>query len=293
MTKKHTSFKQLFTRSLAMSLGTTALFYHQAQLKSIAVRLLSQAISNPAKERGIWVDLGPGIPHWNKIMLVGHMSKPLSQLIGHPIEAVAYSRFGGFNLDRRFSDFQNPNSQYYQCWYGAYIVFDNEHRQQFGFNPDGTASVTDALHALEADQMLVDQSTGIPFSFDDGHLVKASSKFNTETIKEDNQTWQRLSGQAQTWSTYHRKKLPTETWHADWCYGSIPSNSSHGVDDMHRVTYRGEFWSRYDERWQASCCKFFIYPTYPNRYGRDIDKVTSWFIKAGQAALAGIKFGQK
>ena len=137
--------------------------YYQAQLKSVAVRLLSQSMPNPAKERGISISLGPGIPGWNKVDLVGFMNETLPDIVGHPVEAVAFSRFGGFNLERGFSDFQNPNSVSYQCWYGAYIVFDNEHRQRFGFASDGSASIQDAIDALEADQRLVYENAGIPW----------------------------------------------------------------------------------------------------------------------------------
>jgi len=280
-----------FGFALGFQLGFIGTTLFQAQLKSLAVRLLAQALDNPAKARGIWIDLGPGIPGWVRVTLTGFMSQTLPAIVGHPLEAVALSRFGGFNLDRRFSDFQNPHSPNYQCWYGAYVVFDNEYRQRFGFEPGGSASVQDAVDALEADQRLVYDSAGIPLAFDDGRLVRPTSEFNKIQVEEEGQTWWKLTGQAETWSTYHRGRLPDENWEFGWCYGSVPAAADHEVHDLHPLTYHGEFWIRYETAWGATCCKFFIYPRYTDRQGQEVDKGSAWLVKAGQAALAGIRFG--
>ncbi len=68
--------------------------------------------------------------------------------------------------------------------------------------------------------------------------------------------------------------------------------ADHGVGDLHPLTYRGEFWVRYEEAWQASCCKFFVYPCCASRAGEEVDKGSAWLVKAGQAALAGIRFAR-
>jgi len=72
----------------------------------------------------------------------------------------------------------------------------------------------------------------------------------------------------------------------------VPANADHGVDDLHPLTYHGEFWVRYEEAWGASCCKFFIYPSYTDREGRQIAKGDARLLKAGEVALAGIRFGR-
>jgi hypothetical protein len=265
----------------------------QARLKSLAVRLLAQSLDNPAKARGISVDLGPGIPSWLRVTLTGFMSQALSKIVGYPVEAVAFSRFGGFNLDPRFSDFQNPHSLSYQAWYGAYLVFDGQHRQRFGFAPDGSLRVQDALDALEADQRLVFENAAIPLKFADGHRVRPAGEFEMALVEEEGQVWWRLTGEAETWSTYHRGKLPGEGWKFGWCYGRVPAGADYGVGDLHPLTYRGEFWVRYEEAWQASCCKFFVYPRRTGRIdGGEINRNSAWLVKAGQAALAGIRFAR-
>jgi len=270
-----------------------SIYHRQAQLTSAGIRLLTQLPFTPTKKRGIKVDLGPGIRDWNQITLVGFMDKTLPDILGYPIEAVAFSRFGGFNSNRNYSDFQNPHSLSYQCWYGAYVVFDNHHRQRFGFTPDGQANFQDALDALEADQRLVYQNAGIRLHFEDGRVVRQVGDVQQQIIEENGNTWHRLTGQAQTWSSYHRGSLHQKSKKFHWCYGYIPTDADHGVDDLHSLTYQGEFWMRYEEKWQASCCKFFIYPRFTNRLGQIIDKGTPWLIKAGQAALAGIRFDWK
>lgn len=259
-------------------------------LKSLLVRLLARALPNPAKEHGIRVDLGPGIPNWLRLSLTGFMTKTLPGVAGYPVEAIAISRFGGCHCDRRFSDFQNPDSPYYQCWYGAYLVWDNVHRQRFGFDADGRPCAQDALDALEADQRLVFHNAGIPNAFPDGRVVRRVGDFTQEQVEEAGLTWWRLRGTAETWSTYHRGRLPAERWKFRWCYGAIPPHLDHGVDDLHPLTYRGEFWVRYEPAWQVSCAKFWIYPCYTDRSGREVDKGTPEVLAAGRRALAGVRF---
>jgi hypothetical protein len=49
----------------------------------------------------------------------------------------------------------------------------------------------------------------------------------------------------------------------------------------------------YQEAWRASCCKFFVYPRYAGRAsGGEINRDSAWLVKAGQAALAGIRFAR-
>ena len=261
-----------------------------APLKSTAVRLLARSLPNPAKEHGLRVDLGPGIPGWLRVSLTGFMSKTLPGVVGYPVEAVAISRFGGFHRDARFSDFQNPDSPFYQCWYGAYLVWDCPDRQRFGLAADGGPSAQDALDALEADQRLVLGNAGIPNAFADGRRVRPVGDFTQEQVQEGGLVWWRLCGAAETWSTYHHGRLPQERWKFGWCYGAAPAGRDHGVDDLHPVTYQGEFWVRYEPAWQASCAKFWIYPHYTDRAGRHVDKGTPEVVAAGRRALAGVRF---
>ena len=130
-------------------------------------------------------------------------------------------------------------------------------------------------------------------AFEDGRLVRLIGEAEQCIVQENGHTWHRLIGQAETWSSYHRGQLPIENWKFGWCYGAVSEEGHHGVDDMHQLTYRGEFWVRYDEAWQASCCKFFIYPHFLNRYGREIDKGSASLVSAGQTALKGIQFSKR
>ncbi len=264
-----------------------------APMKSLVVRMLARTLPNPAKERRVSVALGPGISGWLRFSLVGFMSKTLSEVIGEPVQAVAYSRFGGFHRNRRFSDFQNPLSAGYQCWYGAYLVFDSENRRHFGLNDDGTPCVQDALDALEADQRLVFSNAGIELSFPDGRLVHPHGEFRQSQVREAGDAWWKLMGEAETWSTFHRGRLQGEKWRFRWCYGSVPHRFQVEVNDLHPLLYRGEFWIRYEPLWHASCCKFFIYPSYTDRTGTLVNKGTPELIWAGRAALAGIRFQKK
>lgn len=260
-----------------------------AGIKSALVRFASQRLPNPAKKRGIAVNLGRGIPGWTRITLTaGTMSKTLSEIVGYPTEAVAYTRFGGFNRNRRYSDFLNPDSAAYQWWYGVYLVFDNPHRRRFGFHPDGTVNLADALDALEADQRLMFANAGVPLTFPDGRRVRLTGDMSVETVAENGCRWQRLTGRAETWSTFHRGKLPAEQWSYRWCYGSVPPDAPHSVADMHPLTGDGEFWLRYEPAWGATLCKFFLHPEPVSAAVLPAEREK--LLSAGLAALVDIKF---
>lgn len=263
---------------------------YRAGIKSALVRFASQRLPNPAKARGITVDFGRGIPGWTRITLTaGTMSQTLSDIVGYPTEAVAYTRFGGFNHSRRYSDFLNPDSPAYQWWLGVYIVFDSPRRRQFGFQPDGTVNITEAVAALEADQRLMFANAGVPKTFPDGRRVRLAGEPSVTPEVENGCRWQRLTGRAETWSVFHRGKLSAEQWSYRWCYGFVPPNAPHTVADLHPLTGSGEFWLRYEPAWEATLCKFLLHPDSPTGVSpAEREKL----LRAGRSALANITFKQ-
>jgi hypothetical protein len=281
-------------RLLGLSIALAGAYLFRSTLKSVVVRWLSQLLENPAKQAGLSCDLGRGIPGWTRVILVGHMSKTLPELVGYPLEGVAWSRFGGFGPGRTYAAFLDPGSPFYQCWYGAYLVFDNEHRRRFGFNPNGTPNPADAILALEADQRLVYHNAGITgHQFAGGRLVQPLGDFECKPVDRCGQTWWRITGQAETWSAYHRRRRPEGKWTFNWTYGAVPPTVDHGVEDLHPLIYSGEFWIRYEPAWQASTALFFIYPHYANQAGQWIDTGTPKLLQMGRRALAGIRFSAR
>src|SRR3972149_4071064 len=123
-------------------------------MKSVGVRRLAAALPNAAKRYGLDIGIPSDMGGWIRITLKAELGPTLSEVIGYPVEAAAYSHFGGFNLSRVYSDFVNPDSNYYQAWVGAYVVFDSERRGHFGFNDEGQTAPQEALDVLEADQRL-------------------------------------------------------------------------------------------------------------------------------------------
>ena len=233
----------------------------------MAVRLLASRLPNAAKRHGLRISLGAHRGGWIRVTLQANLGKTLSQVTAHPIEAAAYSRFGGFNLSRVYSDFMNPLSPYYQCWLGAYVVFDNEYRQAFGFNEHRAPSREDIWAVFEADQRLVYRSTGCPHRFADGNTVRLNGDLETEALEIDGVPWWRVRGTAETWSSYHEGASPTASRLRSRVYGLVPRSDKHAVDEYHPLLYSGEFWLRYSPELRATCGKFFIWPQYADREG--------------------------
>ena len=253
-------------------LAAVVAWYYRGLLMSLLVRLLASRLPNAAKRRGLAIRFGAHQGGWIRLTLQANLGKALSQVIGRPVEAVAYSHFGGFNLNRLYSDYMNPDSPYYQAWLGAFAIFDDQHRQAFGFDEQGGFIPQEALAVLEADQRLVYRSAGCPHRFPDGNTVRLKGELVAERAEVDGQTWWRITGEAETWSAYHRGVSPQADRLRSKVYGVVPSLAEHSVDDFHPLRYRGEFWMRYFAEHEATCARFYIYPSYHDRAGREITK---------------------
>jgi hypothetical protein len=241
-------------------------------VKSVGIRRLAAALPNPAKRHGLNIDIPIDRGGWIKLTLKVDLSPMLSEVVGYPVEAAAYSHFGGFNLSRVYSDFVNPESDYYQAWIGAYVVFDNERRSHFGFDDEGRPLQRDALDVLEADQRLVLGGAGCPNRFPDGRRVRLAGDMTATEIDRHGERWWRLDGKAETWSAYHRGSSRDRHWRSEAGYGRVPDDAPHPVDDFHQLTYRGSFWLRYFPEWRATCARFYIIPEYTDRSGELVTK---------------------
>ncbi len=257
---------------LILGAGAASAWLYRGLLLSLAVRLLASRLPNAAKRHRLQIRFGQHHGGWIRLTLQANLGKTLSEIVAHPIEAAAYSRFGGFNLSRLYSDFMNPRSPYYQCWLGAYVVFDNEHRQAFGFNEQGEPVQEDVWAVFEADQRLVYRSTGCPHRFPDGNAVRLLGQLSGDRREEDGIPWWRVLGEAETWSAYHKGASPNAIRLRSRVYGVVPPSEKHEVDDYHPLRYLGEFWLRYFPELRATCGKFFIWPQYANRNGTEVSR---------------------
>ncbi len=271
--------------------GAAVAYLYRGLLMSLTVRLLAACLPNPAKRHGLAIRFGVHEGRWIRLTLQADLGKTLSQVVGRPVEAAAYSRFGGFTLSHIYSDFMNPDSTYYQAWLGAYVIFDDEHRQAFGFDKGGRFFPDEVMAALEADQRLVYRSAGCPNSFPNGNVVRLAGDLIGDQIEIDGQAWWRISGEAETWSTYHRG-IPERSGLRSRVYGIVPSSAEHDVDDFHPLRYQGEFWLRYFPEYGATCAKFYIYPYYTDRHGREVIKGEQ-IISECQQLLKGITFSKR
>lgn len=258
--------------ALLAILAVTFGWRRRGLVKSVGVRRLAAALPNPAKRHGLQITIPADRAGWIRVTLQADLGPALSGVVGYPLQAAAYSHFGGFNLSRVYSDFMNPESDYYQAWVGAYVVFDSEERQHFGFDGEGQAVMQEALDVLEADQRLVLGGAGCPNWFPDGRRVRLIGEMAAAELGSGGERWWRLDGRAETWSAYHRGSAPGGERRAEVVYGRVPDGASHPVDDFHPLTYSGSFWLRYYPEWRATCAKFYIYPEYTDARGRPVTK---------------------
>jgi hypothetical protein len=280
--------KWIVAAIVTLPLGALRWLY-RTLFKSVLVRLLASARPNAAKRHGLRITFRRHRGRWIRLALQADLGPTLSEVVGYPVEAAATSRFGGFVANRPYSEFQNPDSPYYQAWLGAYVVFDSPQRQHFGFDEEGQVVLQEALDVLEADQRLVYHGAGCDKQFPDGHRVQPRSEFAIDRVDVDGETWWRVAGQADTWSVYHRGVSPEGSWHHPLLYGTVPPLAAHPVEDFHPLTYHGEFWMRYAPEVGATCARFFIYPEYVDRDGVLVTKGQA-LVAECRALLRGIAF---
>ena len=252
-------------------LALVAAWPRRGWVRSAGVRRLAAALPNPAKLHGLNIDIPVDRGAWTRLTLKVDLSPTLSEVVGYPVEAAAYSHFGGFNLSRVYSDFVNPDSDYYQAWIGAYVVFDGDRRTHFGFDDEGQLVQQEALDVLEADQRLVLGGAGCPNWFPDGRRVRPIGDMTATEAVTAGERWWRMDGKAETWSAYHRGSRGRH-WRSEAGYGRVPDDATHPVDDFHPLSYSGSFWLRYFPEWQATCAKFYIYPEYTDKHGQLVTK---------------------
>jgi hypothetical protein len=263
-------------------------WYRRSRISSVAVRALSGRRPNAATRKRIRVDLGAPTGDWSRTALAASLDHTLSEVVGRPVEGAAYSRFGDFEGQRRYSRFLDPTSLYYQAWLGAYVVLDSPDGR-FGFSAAGDLRVEDALAVLEADQRLVYRSTGCPNRFSDGRATRALGELAV-TPPTNLQPFWRLRGEAESWSNYCRGGKQSNGW-GRALYGVVPADARHDVEDFHPLRYVGEFRVFHDEALGATCCSFLIAPRFVDRSGRELFPGQD-LLRYGDA-LAGIRFGPR
>ena len=261
--------KRLLLVIAASAIGVLA-WGRRGHLKSVGARKLAAAVSDPLRKRGLKIRIPIEQGGWIRTTLTADLGPTLSEVVGYPLEAAAHSHFGGFNLSRVYSDFVNPDSDYYQAWVGAYVVFDGDGRRHFGFDDEGRPLQQDTLDVLEADQRLVLGGAGCPHSFSDGRRVRLLGDLSAAQAESDGATWWRLDGKADTWSAYHRGTAAAGRAGSEAVNGRVPGDARHAVDDYHPLTYTGSFWQLYVPEWQATIAKFYICPSYVTRDGSEV-----------------------
>ena len=251
--------------------------------------LVAGALPNSARRHGIDIHIPTDGGGWIRPVLKVDISAALSEVVGYPLETTAYSRYGGFNLNRTYSDFVNPDSDYYQAWVGAYVVFDSERRKHFGFDEAGKPVQQEALDLVEADQRMALGDFGCSHWFPDGRRMRAIGDLTGTAVDRDGEQWWRMDGKLETWSGYHRGKSPTGRLPHYWGSGVVPKDANHPVDDFHPLIYTGSVWLRYRPEWGATCGKFCVWPEYTDRDGNHVTKGRRLQGEC-QAILDGITF---
>lgn len=189
---------------------------------------------------------------WYPFMIVFNDSPGFSWFMKRPMELSILYDFGHFEYTQGASSYYNPNSEYFNGFYGGYIVKEGEKRQRpFGFHIDGEP-ILDELTAVPRYDLryLVLQSLGCK----DVMIESSIDRVRQNIKKAGYEGWTRIDATIRTNSPLHKK---TNYQRAYIQYGAPPSAYYSG-ENFPIIFVKGRIYARYFEQWDATLFLYVI-----------------------------------
>lgn len=232
--------------------------------KSIMVMSVNSAYENKhsvLKTENIEIKMPGGLvtdkKDWYPFVITFNASEAFSEYIGRDLELSILYNFGAFDYLDGSSLFYDPGSDYYNAFYGAYVVKDTN--DTFGFNKDGSPNYNEMFSVPAYDMRYlvlkglgceaptfklegqVDASDGALFGYDNWHIVE---------------------GNIITQSPMHE---PGERKLAYIQYGAPPTIAK-GIEAFPLIKMHAKLYARYFEEKQ---CTLFFYVITPKAHTID------------------------
>lgn len=196
---------------------------------------------------------------WYPFVMTFNPGEAFGRTVGdRNLELTILYNFGAFDLRRGCSRLYDRDSDYYNSFYGAYLVTRQDGPEEealFGFNEDGTMNADEAALVPKFDlQQLVLGDFGIRTS-------EQVFEWTAETISEDvsylgRDGWSRVDASLLVNGAAHAKKEFRQSYLQ---YGA-PKYEVGDDEEFMPVAMRGRVYGRYFEEWDTSVFFYILTP---------------------------------
>lgn len=237
--KKHT--KLLLILLLIVILVLSPLFAYIKSLSVMSVYSAYEDQTSVMKTYGIDIDMPGGLSTMKKdwypfVITFNPSTDSFSRRLGRTADVSIMYNFGAFEYIKGASTYYNETSDYFDGFYGAYVVHD--HEKIFGFNDDGTVNTDDIGTVSSYDmKVLVLRSIGMKNPRFDHEITDV--EYNISLAGYDD--WVKVDSILYTNSPVHEVK---ENQMAYIQYGKPPKAYYEG-EDYEPIEMLGRVYIRY------------------------------------------------
>jgi len=229
-------------------------FQYVKSLAVMSVYSASEYNNSVMKNNDIDIRIPGGLSTLEKdwypfVMTFNPTASSFSQRVGRDVEISIMYNFGAFEYLKGASSYYDADSPYYNSFYGAYVIHDEN--QAFGFNSDGTLNEAELSIVPNYDmRILVLKSIGCPSpTFD---YTVDDITYNNSYL--DTVGWTIMTSTIETQSPIHAVK---KDYQAYIQYGK-PSPADYDGLDFPMMTLYGRVYAKYFEDEQVTVCFYII-----------------------------------
>ncbi|MDA3846686.1 MAG: hypothetical protein PF505_09125 [Vallitaleaceae bacterium] len=229
-------------------------FQYAKSVAVMAVYSASEYNQSVMKNNDIEIKIPGGLSTMDKdwypfVMTFNPTPSSFSRRVGRDVEISIMYNFGAFEYLKGASSYYDDQSPYYNSFYGAYVIHDEN--QSFGFNADGTLNEAELSIVPDYDmRILVLRSLGCTTpTFD--YTVDDISYGNSYLGIDD---WTIMTSTIETQSPIHAVK---KDYQAYIQYGK-PYQKDYNGEDFPLMTVYGRVYAKYFAAEKLTVCFYII-----------------------------------
>lgn len=249
--------------TLIISLALLAIFlkapiYYQARSYLVmSVYSNYKKMNSLLNEQKIRLDIPGGLStkdkDWYPFVMVFNADEDFSRYVGRDLKLTILYNFGSFNW-KASSTFYSEDSRYFNSFYGAYVVKEEDSNKKYGFTADGSLDIDEIFKLAEYDyKYLVIKSLGC--SDDKLSMEILSYDIVPDVSYAGYHGWTRIDSLLLLNSPVHKYKGERRAYIQ---YGN-PHQQEKG-EEFKLMTSQGRIYLRYFPEFQATVFLYILSP---------------------------------
>ena len=191
---------------------------------------------------------------WYPFVLVYKANEGFSKHIGRDVDLTILYNFGAFDWKSGTSTFYDAKSQYFNSFYGAYVIKENQSDRKFAFTPEGEPIIEEIISVPEYDfKYLVMDGLGCP---QDKLTMEALSYEITEDVTYAGyDDWHKMEGLLLVNNPNHRFRSSRKAY-LQWGNPIYYENK----EEFGLMTMQGRVYARYFEEINSTIFLYIMTP---------------------------------